>query len=101
MVPNEKGQMVSTRPIIEWRICMDYQKLNTSMKKDNFPLPFIDQILGRLTGRGWYYFLDRYFRYNQISIALEDQNKTTFTCVPMELTFKWMPLGLCNALATF
>ena len=43
-------------------------------------MPFMDQMLDRLAGKGWYYFLDGYSGYNQISIAREDQEKTTFTC---------------------
>ena len=49
-------------------------------RKDHFPLPFIDQILERVAGHEFYYFLDGYPGYNQIKIALEDQEKTTFTC---------------------
>ena len=54
---------------------------------------------------GWqgtpiYVFL-RYSRYNQISIALENQEKTTFTCPYDTFSFIRMPFGLCNAPATF
>ena len=40
----------------------------------------MDQILERVAGHEFYYFLDGYSGYNQIEIALEDQEKTTFTC---------------------
>ena len=43
-------------------------------------MPFMDQMLDRLAGKGWYYFLDGYSGYNQIYIAPKDQQKTTFTC---------------------
>ncbi|GJT74434.1 reverse transcriptase domain-containing protein [Tanacetum coccineum] len=39
--------------------------------------------------------------YFQITIALEDQEKTTFTCPYGTFTYKWMPFGLCNAPTTF
>jgi len=42
-----------------------------------------------------------YSRYNQILIALEDQEKTTFTCSIGTFTYRLMPFSLCNALATF
>ena len=58
-------------------------------------------MLDRLAGKGWYCFLDGYSGYNQISIAPEDQEKTTFTCPYGTLALKRMPFGLCNALATF
>ncbi|RVW73512.1 hypothetical protein CK203_060029 [Vitis vinifera] len=39
--------------------------------------------------------------YFQIAIALEDQEKTTFTCPFSTYAYKRMPFGLCNASATF
>ena len=46
-------------------------------------------------------FLDDYSRYNQIAIAPEDQEKTTFTCPSGTFAFRRMPFGLCNAPTTF
>ena len=60
----------------------------------------MDHMLDRLAEKGWYCFLDGYSGYNQISIAPEDQEKTTFTCPYGTFTFKRMPFGLCNAPAT-
>ncbi|KAJ8899455.1 hypothetical protein K2173_018429 [Erythroxylum novogranatense] len=48
VVTNEKNELIPTRTITGWRICMDYRKLNKATKKDHFPLPFIDQMLDRL-----------------------------------------------------
>ena len=70
-------------------------------RKDHFPLPFIDQMLERLAGQAYYFFLDGYSGYNQIHIAREDQEKTTFTCLFGIFAYCRMPFGLCNALATF
>ena len=52
---------------------MDYRKLNSLTENDNFSMPFMDQMLDRLAGNGWYCFLDGYSGYNQISITPEDQ----------------------------
>ena len=82
-------------------MCIDYKKLNTAIRKDHFPLPFIDQMLDRLAGHPYYYFLDGYFGYNQIVIAPEDQKNTTFTCPYGTFSFRRMPFGLCNAPASF
>ncbi|XP_047268112.1 uncharacterized protein LOC124898517 [Capsicum annuum] len=64
-------------------------------------MSFIDQMLDWLVERGWYSFLDGYSGYNQISIALEDQEKITFTWPYGTFAFKRMPFGLGNAPATF
>ena len=64
-------------------------------------MPFLDQMLDRKAGHEYYYFLDGYSSYNQIAIALEDQEKTTFTCPYGTFAFRRMPFGLCNALDTF
>ena len=58
-------------------------------------------MLDRLKGHKYYYFLDEYSGYNQITISLEDQEKTTFTCRYGTFAFRRMPFGLCNAPGTF
>ena len=58
-------------------------------------------MLDRLAGHSHYYFLDGYSSYNQIAIAPEDQEKTTFTCPNGTYAFRRMPFGLCNAPVTF
>ena len=75
--------------------------MNIAARKDYYPLPFIDQTLDRLAEHPHFCFLDGYSGYNQIDIALEDQEKTTFTCPYDTFAFRRMPFGLCNGLATF
>ena len=80
VVENEEGKQISIRVVTRWRVCIDYKKLNSATRKDHFPLLFIDQMLERIAGHAFYYFLDGYLGYNQIAITLEDQDKMTFTC---------------------
>jgi len=101
VITNEKNELIPTRTITGWRMCIDYRKLNSMTRKDHFPLPFMDQILERVAGHEFYCFLDGYSGYNQIEIALEDQEKTTFTCPFGTFAYRRMPFGLCNAPATF
>ena len=101
VIRNERNELIPTRIVIGWRVCIDYRKLNTATRKDHFPLPFIDQMLNRLAGHPHLCFLDEYSRYNHIAIALEDQEKTTFTCPYGTFAFRRMPFGLCTAPATF
>uniref|UniRef100_A0A2N9I851 Integrase catalytic domain-containing protein n=1 Tax=Fagus sylvatica TaxID=28930 RepID=A0A2N9I851_FAGSY len=101
VVKNANDELIPTRLVTGWRMCIDYRKLNSATRKDHFPLPFIDQILERVAGHKYYCFLDGYSGYYQIEIALEDQGKTTFTCPFGTFAFRRMPFGLCNAPATF
>ena len=101
VVANDNNELIPTRTVTGWRVCMDYRRLNKATRKDHFPLPFIDQMLDRLAGKEYYCFLDGYSGYNQIAIAPEDQEKTTFTCPYGTFAFRRMPFGLCNAPATF
>jgi len=101
VITNEKNELIPTRTITGWRMCIDYRKLNSMTRKYHFPLPFMDQILERVAGHEFYYFLDGYSGYNQIEIALEDQEKTTFTRPFGTFAYRRMPFGLCNAPATF
>jgi hypothetical protein len=101
VVKNEYNELIPTRVTTGWRVCIDYRKLNSVTRKDHFPLPFMDQILERVARHEYYCFLDGYSGYNQIEIALEDQEKTTFTCPFGTFAYRRMPFGLCNALATF
>ena len=82
-------------------ICVYFRELNKATLKDYFPLPFIDQVLDTVSGKQYFSFLDGYSGYNQILIAPEDQEKTTFTCPWGTYTYRVFPFGLCNAPATF
>ncbi|KAG9458839.1 hypothetical protein H6P81_003347 [Aristolochia fimbriata] len=101
VILNENNELIPTRIVTGWRVCIDYRKLNAATRKDHFPLPFIDQMLERLAGNKFYCFLDGYSGYFQIPIAPEDQEKTTFTCLYGTFAYRRMPFGLCNAPTTF
>jgi len=101
VIKNEKDELISTRTVIGWRMCINYRKLNDVTRKDHYPLPFMDQMLERLAGQSFYYFLDGYSGYNQIAVDPKDQEKTAFTCPFGVFAYRRMPFGLCNAPATF
>nr|GEY96861.1 reverse transcriptase domain-containing protein [Tanacetum cinerariifolium] len=50
VVDNEDNELIPTRLVMGWRVCIDYRKLNEATQKDHFPLPFMDQMLERLAG---------------------------------------------------
>ncbi|RDX95143.1 hypothetical protein CR513_22380, partial [Mucuna pruriens] len=96
-----QDELVPTRIQNSWRVYIDYRRLNQVTRKDHFSLPFIDQVLEKLSGKSHYYFLDGFSGYMQIHITPEDQHKTTFTCPFGTFAYTRMPFGLCNALSTF
>ncbi|GKE23046.1 DNA-directed DNA polymerase [Tanacetum coccineum] len=101
VVTNEDNELIPTRLVTGWRVCTDYRKLNDATRKDHFPLPFMDQVLERLAGNEYYYFLDGFSGYFQIPIDPQDQEKTTFTCPYVTFAYRRMPFGLGNAPSTF
>nr|GEX44751.1 reverse transcriptase domain-containing protein [Tanacetum cinerariifolium] len=101
VVKNEENELIPTRLVTGWRLCIDYRKLNEATRKDNFPLPFMDQMLERLAGNEYYCFLDGFSGYFQIPIDPHDQEKTTFTCPYGTFAYRRIPFGLCNAPGTF
>nr|GEW49259.1 reverse transcriptase domain-containing protein [Tanacetum cinerariifolium] len=101
VVENEENELIPTRLVMGWRVCTDYQKLNDATRKDHFPLSFMDQMLERLAGNEYYYFLDGFLGYFQISIDPQDQEKITFTSPYGTFACRRMPFGLCNASGTF
>ncbi|GJT42480.1 reverse transcriptase domain-containing protein [Tanacetum coccineum] len=101
VITNEENELIPTRLVTGWRVCIDYRKLNEATRKDHFPLPFMDQMLERLAGNEYYCFLDGFSGYFQIPIDPKDQEKTTFTCPYGTFAYRRMPFGLCNAPGTF
>nr|GEV72633.1 reverse transcriptase domain-containing protein [Tanacetum cinerariifolium] len=91
VVENEKNELILTRLVTGWRVCINYRKLNEATRKDHFPLPFMDQMLERLAGNKYYCFLDGISGYFQIPIDPRDQEKTTFTCPYGTFAYQRMP----------
>nr|GEU84429.1 reverse transcriptase domain-containing protein [Tanacetum cinerariifolium] len=101
VVENKENELISTRLVMGWRVCIDYQKLNDATRKDHLPLPFMDQMLKRLSGNEYYFFLNGFSCYFKNPIAPQDQEKTTFTCPYGTFAYRRMPFRLCNAPGTF
>nr|GEW46745.1 reverse transcriptase domain-containing protein [Tanacetum cinerariifolium] len=58
VVENEENELIPTRLVKGWRVCIDYHKLNEATRKDHFPLLFMDQMIEGLAGNEYYCFLD-------------------------------------------
>jgi hypothetical protein len=83
------------------RVCVDYRDINKSCPKDNFPTPFVDQIVDDCVGSEIFSLMDGFSGYNQINIVPEDQHKISFICPCGTFAYRKLPFGLNNADRTF
>ena len=68
-IPKKKGKV---------RMCVDFRDLNKANPKDDFPLPHIDILVDSTAGHALLSFMDRFSGYNQIKMAPEDMENTSF-----------------------
>ncbi|GKA63386.1 hypothetical protein Tco_0762992 [Tanacetum coccineum] len=78
VIENEDNELIPTRLVTGWRVCIDYRKLNDATRKDHFPLPFMDQMLKRLAGNEYYCFLDGFSGYFKYLLTRKNQGEDTF-----------------------
>ena len=83
------------------RMCVDYRDLNRASPRDNFPLPHINILVDNTTQHKVFSFMDGFSGYNQIKMAHEDMEKTTFVTLWGTFCYKVMPFELKNAGATY
>ena len=101
VVPNDKNKFIPQKIVTGYMMVIDYRKLNKATRKDHYPLPFIDQMLERLSKHTHFCFLDGYSGFSQIPVSQPNQENTTFTSPFGTYAYRCMPFGLCNAPATF
>ena len=101
VVPNDKNELIPQRIVTGYRVVIDFGKLNKATRKDHYTLPFIDQMLERLSKHTHFCFLDGYSGLSQIPVSQPNQEKTAFTCPFGTYAYRRVPFGLCNAPATF
>ena len=83
------------------RVCVDFKDLNKASPKDDFPLSHIDLLINSTVDHLMLSFRDEFSRYNQILMAPEDMEKTTFITKWDTYYYRIMPFGLKNAVATY
>jgi len=82
-------------------MCVDYRDLNKASPKDDFPLPHIDMLVDSTAKSKVFSFMDGFSAYNEIKMAPEDREKTSFITPWGTLCYRVMPFGLINAGATY
>ena len=91
-VPKKNGRL---------QVYIHYWELKKATLKDHFHLPFINQVLDTLAWKKYFSFLDGFSEYYKTKISPGDKDYTTFTCPCGTYAYRVLPLGLCNATATF
>jgi hypothetical protein len=86
---------------VSWRMCIDYTSLNKGYLKDEYPLPHICQIVDSTTSCELLSFLDAYSGYHQISLVIDDEEKTAFITPFGVFCYTKMAFGLKNGGATY
>ena len=86
-----------------WRVCVDFRDLNRATPKDEYPMPVAETLINAAVGHKMMSFMDGNAGYNQIFMASEDVNKTTFKVPGAVGLFEYlvMTFGLKNAGATY
>lgn len=85
----------------KWRFCVDYRKLNSVTKKDQYPMQRTDSIFNTLGGKKYFSSLDAVRGFHQLPVKAEDWYKTAFITQEGLYQYITMPFGLCNAPAAF
>ena len=85
MVPKDGGA--------EWRLCIDYRKLNAVTRGDAYPLPKMSDLITCYKDAEVFSSLDLTAGYWQIPVAPEDVEKTAFICPLGLFEFVRMPFG--------
>ena len=93
ILKNENNEFILTRTIMGWCTCIEYSKSIKAAREDSFSLPFIDQIVERLTKNSYFYYLDGYLGFFQILFHPAIKKMTTFTYPYGRFAYKRCPLG--------
>lgn len=85
----------------EWRIIVDFRRLNKVMKSDEFPLPDMNSMLSSFSGCKWFSGLDLRHGYWNILVDPADRHKTAF--ITPDGLFEWnrCPMGIKRCPALF
>ena len=83
------------------RSFVDYRAFNRITKRSNAPLPRSDEMFDRLEGAMVFSKLDLKTGFHQIRVRPDDIETTAFNTKYGQFEYLVMPMGLCNAPATF
>ena len=83
------------------RFCIDYRALNNQTVKDRYALPLADECFDRAQGAKYFSCIDLHSGFWQIPMDEESAPLTAFRTRFGHFEYTVLPMGLCNAPATF
>jgi hypothetical protein len=84
-----------------WRIVVEFRKLNEVTIGDSFPIPVMSDVLNSLGNSKYFSTVDCASGFWQIPLRIEDRPKTAFSANYGHFEYKTMPIGLKGSPATF
>ncbi|UYV74340.1 K02A2.6-like [Cordylochernes scorpioides] len=91
------GMVAVSKPGGKIRICIDLTKINQYIRRENYPLPATEHILGQLGNACYFSKLDANSGFWQFGLAKESQKLTTFITPFGRFFFKRIPFGITSA----
>lgn len=85
----------------EYRLCVDFRRLNAVTKKCAYPLPHVDDCIEKLAGKKYFSLLDFNSGFWQLRMEEKSKEMTAFRTEDGHFQFTRMPFGLVNAPASF
>ena len=83
------------------RFCVDYRKLNAITKRNRYPLPLIEEVIGKLVGCKHLTRLDIIAAFNKLRMHPDSEDLTTFITALGSYKYHVLPFGLTNGPSTF
>ncbi|KAL4088511.1 hypothetical protein QTP88_023605 [Uroleucon formosanum] len=98
-----KGQPQGTKnkTASEYRMVLDYRRVNEKTLKEAFPLPIIQNIYDSLAGNKYFSCLDAMSGFHQLKLNDNSKEITSFSTSTGHYQFTRLPFGLTNAPQNF
>jgi len=84
VVKNERYELISTLTVTSPHMCTDYRKVNDTIQKNHFPLPFLVQMLEQLVGHSFFSYWTDIQDFSKFP-SIKATERKPFLLAPMKL----------------